>query len=229
MTTQESRAAVPVSPTERGRVAVTGTGRVQRAADIALVTFVAEGIGPTASEARSIAAGIASAVGDALAGAGVAAPDLRTAGVDVSPTWDHEGNQPVRTGFIVSNRIAAVVRDLERVGAVLDAALEAGATGLDGVTFQLADASADTTEARRLAVADARDRATTIATASASSLGRLVAITEGGSPIPSPRGELRLTALAAGDAFSPTPVMPGTIDVSVSVTAEWELLEHTPG
>jgi uncharacterized protein YggE len=204
-------------------VAVTGTGRVERAADIALATFVVEGTRPTAAEARAVAAEAAGAVLAALGGAGVAREDLRTAGIDVRPEWEHEGNRPVRTGFTVANRIAAVIRDLEQVGRVLDAALESGATGLDGVSFQLADTAADAREARRRAVEDARERAATIAAASGLALGPLVAIAEGAVPQPMPRREMRMAALAM-DAGAPTPVLPGAVEVTVTLTAEWELV-----
>jgi uncharacterized protein YggE len=204
------------------RISVMGTGRVERAADIAHVTFVVEASRPTAAEARGAAAVTAAAVLEALAGAGVADADRRTAGLDVSPTWEHDGTRSTRTGFTVTNRIAAVVRDLERVGAVLDAGLEAGATGLDGVRFDLADAASDTTDARRLAVLDARSRATTIAAAAGGRLGSLVAVAEAGAPVPLPRREARMLAMAADS--SPTPVIPGSVEVTVSITAEWELL-----
>jgi uncharacterized protein YggE len=203
------------------RVSVTGTGRVERAADIAHATFVVEASRPTAAEARGAAAGTAAAVLEALSAVGVADADRRTAGLDVSPTWEHDGTRSIRTGFTVTNRIAAVVRDLERVGAVLDAGLEAGATGLDGVRFELADAAADTTEARRLAVFDARARATTIAEAAGGRLGALVAVAEAGAPVPLPRREARMMAMAADS--SPTPVIPGSVEVTISITAEWEL------
>jgi len=203
------------------RVSVTGTGRVERAADLAHVMFVVEASRPTASEARGVAAGIASAVLAALAAAGIAGEDRRTAGLDVSPTWEHDGNRSIRTGFTVINRIATVVRDLERVGHVLDAGLAAGATGLDGVRFELADATADATEARRLAVLDARRRATTIAKAAGGRLGPLVAVAEAGAPVPLPRREARMMAVAADPAL--TPVIPGSVEVAISVTAEWEL------
>ncbi|HKF85381.1 MAG TPA: SIMPL domain-containing protein [Candidatus Limnocylindrales bacterium] len=201
-----------------------GTGRVERAADIAHATFVVEASRETAAEARGVAAEAVSAVLAALAQAGVAADDLRTAGLDVQPTWDHDGNRPVRTGFTVANRIAVAVRDLERVGTVVDAALRSGANGLDGLRFELADPVADMTEARRLAVFDARQRATTIAEAAGRSLGPLVAIAEGGAPVPLARREARLMSMAA-DA-PPTPVIPGSVEISVTVTAEWELAER---
>jgi uncharacterized protein YggE len=202
-------------------VVVTGTGRAARAADVARATFAVEVTRDTATGARADAATVATAVLTALNRAGLAPDDIGTAGIDVSPSWDHDGTRSVRTGFTVTNRIAVTIRDLERVGEVLDAGLEAGATGLDGVRFELADPSAATTEARRAAVADARGRADTIADATGAVVGSLVGIVEGGS-VPSPRHEARMAAFA-GDTLTVTPVVPGTVEVTVSVTAEWEL------
>ena len=176
---------------DRPTVTVAGTGRASRAADVAEATFVVEVLRPTAAEARATAAMIAAAVLAAVNGAGVADADLHTAGLDLSPTWEHDGTRMVRTGFTVTNRIAATVRDLESVGRVLDAGLGAGATGLDGVRFRLADEAAAAEEARRDAVADARRRATTIAEALGGRLGRLAAVSEGAPAGPVPLREAK--------------------------------------
>ena len=205
----------------RATVTVAGTGRASRAADIAEATFVVEALRPTAAEARASAAGVAAAVLESVRGAGVAEADLHTAGLDLSPAWEHDGTRTVRTGFTVTNRIAVTVRDLESVGRVLDAGLGAGATGLDSVRFRLADEAAATEEARRNAVADARRRATTIAEALGGRLGRLAAVSEGAPAGPVPLREARLAFAAVADA--PTPVLPGAVEVAVTVTAVWEL------
>jgi uncharacterized protein YggE len=203
-------------------VTVAGSGRATRAADVADTTFVVEALRPTAAEARSTAAGTAAAVLDALRAAGVADADLHTAGLDLSPSWEHDGTRMVRTGFTVTNRIAATVRDLDAVGRVLDAGLGAGATGLDGVRFRVADEAAASEEARRAAVADARRRATTIAEALGGGLGALISVSEGTPAGPLPRREAKL-AFAAAAADAPTPVLPGAVEVTVTVTASWGL------
>jgi hypothetical protein len=205
----------------RATVTVSGTGRAGRAADLAQAVFTAEAVRESATEARSVAAGTAAAVIAAVREAGVPDADLRTAGLDVAPNWEHDGTKMVRNGFTVTNRIAVTVRDLESVGRVLDAGLEAGATGLDGVTFLLADEAAAAEEARRAAVADARSRAATIADASGGRLGALVSIMEGGTSAPGPFPAARMMAMAADSA--PMPVLPGRIEVTVSVTAEWDI------
>jgi len=203
-------------------VTVAGVGRVEREPDIARATLTVEATRETAAEARGVAAATADAVIAALRAAGIGEGDLRTASIDVNPAWDHRDGSPVRVGFTVSSRLGVAIRDLESVGRVIDAALGAGATGLDGVSFGLADTASAAEEARRLAVVDARARAATIAKAADAKLGALVDITEGESGGPSPRPQGRMmAAMAMSDA--PTPVLPGRVEVSVSVVATWEL------
>lgn len=209
----------------RPAVTVTGLGRVGREPDIARATLLVEATRETAAQARSVVAGLADAVIAALLAAGVAEGDLHTASIDVGPAWEQRGGEPVRTGFSVSSRLAVTVRDLATVGDVIDAALGAGATGLDGVWFGLADGSAAAAEARRLAVVDARDRAETIAAAAGMALGPLLSVSEGvpGVPFPGPAARL-MAADAAPEAA--TPVVPGRVEVALSVTAAWSLVRR---
>ncbi len=203
-------------------VTVAGVGRVERDPDIARATLTVEATRETAADARGVTAATTTAVIAALRAAGVAEGDLRTASIDLNPSWDHRDGRPVRTGFTVSSRLGVAIRDLETVGSVIDAALGAGATGLDGVSFGLADSSAAAEEARRLAVRDARARATTIAIAADAKLGPLMDVTEGVADGPAPHPQARMmAALASADVA--TPALPGRVEVSVGVVATWEL------
>jgi hypothetical protein len=218
-----SRATGEARPHRPAIISVPGVGRVERAPDLAHATFSVEATRPSAAEARATAAGIAEAVIAALHGAGVAAPDLQTASLDVAPAWEQqERGSSVRAGFTVSTRLLAVIRDPDGVGRIIDAGLDAGATGLDGVTFRLADPDGAAAEARGLAVIDARARAAVIALAAGRPLGRLVAVVEGEPAGRGPRPMARMMAMAS-DAGPETPVLPGRVEVLVSVVAEWEL------
>lgn len=203
-------------------VVVAGLGRVEREPDVARATFTAEATRETAGEARSVAAAAAAAVIGALRGAGIGEVDLRTSSVDVSPAWEHRADGPVRTGFTVASRLSATIRDMDAVGSVIDAALAAGATALDGVSFDLADSGPAAAEARRLAVLDARARAEAIAGAAGTRLGDLVEVAEAEAGAPGPRPLARMAFASAG-ADVATPVLPGRVTVSVGVTARWEL------
>lgn len=205
------------------RVTVAGVGRVEREPDVAHATLTVEATRETAAEARAVAARTADDVVAAVRATGVGRDDLHTASIDVSPAWDHLDGQPVRTGFTVSSRLGVAIRDLDAVGAVIDAALGAGATGLAGVSFGLADAHAASAEARALAVEDARARAATIASAAGAKLGALVEVAEDQAGIPTPMRTARLMAMGGDEFAVRTPVMPGRVEVTVTVAATWEL------
>jgi uncharacterized protein YggE len=104
------------------------------------------------------------------------------------------------------------VRDLGRLGDLLDGALTAGADGVGGVRFFVTDDTALRDRPRRAAVTDARRAAKVLAEAADARLGRIMSIAEGGaSPAPRPRA----LAMAAGSAR--VPVAPGEIVARVRV------------
>ena len=113
-----------------------------------------------------------------------------------------------------------VSADLEHLGRYLDGAALAGADEfvLNGVSFSVSDRDTVVAPLRELALADARAKATALAAAEGDTVGRVVAIVEGGGvgAIPLPRGAMR--------AMVAMPIEPGTETVSLDVTATYELL-----
>jgi uncharacterized protein YggE len=165
---------------------------------------------------------VMAAVISALAAAGVARRDLRTALVCLSPVTDYSSERgPQVTGYQLSNAVDITVRNLSTVGAVIDAGLGAGATSLDALDFRLADPSGPATEARAAAVADARRRAETLAEAAGRSLGAVVGIVEDPRPGgPFPPGPMAAMALKAQ---AETPVEGGTQNIVVSILVTYSL------
>jgi uncharacterized protein len=124
------------------------------------------------------------------------------------------------TGYQLTNTVEATIRDVATVGALIDAALAAGATSLDGLAFRLADPTEALAEARRRAVADARARAAVLAAEAGVILGRVVAITEGGEMSPGgPRPMEAMRMKAAADVA--TSVEAGTDELEVTVTVSF--------
>lgn len=117
------------------------------------------------------------AVFAALEQAGVAEGDIHTSGYNVSPIYDYDygklTDQQLMKGYEVSNTVSVTVRALDSVGAVLDAALSAGATESYGLNY-LSDKAADAYDAAlKLAVADAARKAALLAEAAGLELGAL--------------------------------------------------------
>lgn len=208
--------AEPPVPT----ITVTGEGRVDAAPDMATVTLGVTTQARTASEALSSNSANLTTVLDNLRAAGIEARDIQTTGLSLNPSWqyDQSGGNGRITGYVASNGVTVRVRALDRLGAVLDAAVKDGANTLNGIEFGLAEPGPAMDEARKRAVEEARRRAELLTAAAGVKLGRIVTISEGGGYAP-PMPMYRAEAASA----APVPVAAGEITTSASVTVVWEL------
>jgi uncharacterized protein YggE len=204
------------------RISVPGHGAVRVAPDIADVRLGVVTIRPTAGEARSAAAGTMDAVLAALRSAGIAARDLRTTLLSLDAVRDYSDGSQRITGYQLSNTVEATVRAIDTTGAVVDSALGAGATSLDGLTFRLDDPTEALAEARRLAVVDARRRAETLAAEAGVALGNVVGIVEGGGFAPGPPRPVAMFR-AKAEADASTPVEAGTSELTVELAVEFAI------
>ncbi len=204
-------------------ITVPGQGSVRVVPDVADLRLGVVTTRPTAADARATAAATMQAVLDAVAAAGVERADLRTTLVGLDAVRDYSSERgPVVTGYQLTNTVEATIRATDAVGRVIDAALAAGATSMDGLSFRLADPTAALAEARRLAVADARARAETLAAEAGVGLGAVVAIVEGGALPPGPpRPMAAFRAKAEADVA--TPVEAGTSELTIGVTVSFAI------
>ena len=202
---------------------MTGTGRTSVRPDLADLRLGVTITAPTVELARSATSSTLAAVIARLKAVGIEDRDLQTSIVSVSPQYDYsrEGAPPRLAGYTFSNLVAAVIRDIERVGEAIDAALTAGATNVDRIAFRVADESAAAREAREAAVADARIRAETYAAAAGVTITGVAAIVESGAPIPYPTPFAERMALAAKDES--TPIEAGENEITASVTIAYLL------
>lgn len=212
-----STGTASASPAHR-TITVPGLGSVRVEPDVADLRLGVVSIRPTAAAARLAAAETTQALLAALLAAGVEWRDLRTALVGLDAVRDYSSpSGPTVTGYQMTNTVEATVRVIDTVGGAVDATLAAGATSMDGLAFRVADPTAALAEARRLAVADARGRAMTLAAEAGVTLGPVEAIREGGALAPGPPhpvAEFRMKA--TGDAS--TPVEAGTSELTIPVT-----------
>jgi len=203
-----------------GSIVVSGTGRVATEPDIADLRLGVTVSRPTVATARADAATTMTAILDALDAAGVARRDLRTTLLSVQPRYDYrDGRAPALTGYELANVVEVTVRDLGTLAGVIDGALSAGATSLDGLTFRIDDPAPVEREARVRAMAAARERADVLAEAAGLTITGVSDITEGTAFVPpGPRMKAE-RMLAAADAS--TPVESGTTEVAVTVTVSY--------
>jgi len=208
----------PTKP--QGTIVVSGTGRVAVDPDIAELRLGVAVNSPSVEAARSAAAEAMTAILSAVAAAGVAKRDVRTTLLSVQPRYDYrEGKAPTLVGYDLANIVEVTVRDLASLGAIVDGALSAGATSLDGLSFHVDDPREAERAARTAAVAEARSRAEVLAEAAGVAIAGVGDIVEGGPPPswPQPKAA-RMLAADAG-----TPVEAGTTEISVTVTVTFRI------
>ena len=206
-----------------GTVTVQGSGVYAGAPDIATVGIGVVRDARTAGDALDQLSDGLRAVLSRLETAGIEERDLQTSALTLSPRYDRQSSSltPRPVGYVAESRISVRIRDIGRVGAVVDAAVGDGANRLDGVSFGLSDPEAAEKEARRRAVADARAKAETLTGEAGVALGDVTAIVEGGGGYQPPMPMMRMEM--AADAG--VPVAPGEIETRVEVTMTWEIGE----
>lgn len=197
-------------------ITVIGQATVSVAPDTAIMRIGVTSHGASAREASDANAKQMTAVMNAIKNSGVNARDLQTSQLSIQPQYDAGKPGPARLlGFQVTNQLTVKVHDIEKVPAVLDRAIAAGANEMSGIEFVVSEQSKLLDQARDEAIADARRKAELYAKAAGAKLGRVVSISEEGAPAPPhPVATMRAAAV---------PVAPGeqTLRATVSVSYEF--------
>lgn len=204
-------------------LAVTGTASGQP--DIARMSAGVNTLAATAEAALADNAKAMTALIATLGKQGIAKADIQTSGFSLNPQYRYpqqgeDPNTPPRIiGYQVSNTVSLTVRDIKKIGRTFDALTAAGATNINGPSFEIDDDAALLKEARTKALAEGQQLAEFYAKAAGKRRARLVAISEGGSPVmPVPMFK---SARAAADVA--TPVEPGRSDVNVALNLMFSL------
>ena len=186
-----------------------GTASVTSVPDRAELSFGVESQGETARAALAANAAEMRRVIAALKAAG--ATDVKTQSVSLSPRYTERNSVQ---GYVAQNSVSATIKELARAGAVIDAAVAAGANQVYGPSLSRGDQSELYRQALKAAVANARASAQALAEAGNVSLGRVTAIVEGGgAPQPLP-----FAANAKAEDAASTPIEGGTQQVTATVS-----------
>ena len=158
----------------------------------------------------------------AIKAAGIAERDIQTSGINLNPQYKYVENQsPTITGYQASNTVNLKVRDIGKLGKVLDALVASGANQVNGPSFEIDQPEAAYDEARRDALDKAQARAAMYAKTLGLRVRRIVSISEGGGY--SPPGPMPMMAMARGKAEADTAVSPGETRSASTLDVVFEL------
>ena len=207
-------------------ITVSGEGKVTGKPDLALITLGVSTLRPGVGEARDAAATALTGILDSMRANGVAEDDIQTSQLSIYPEYDYSGNTQRVVGFRVSNTVTAKIRDLDTTSDVIDDAVSAGGdeTTIQSIAFTIDNPESLREDARAAAIADAKKKSETLASASGVKVGEPINISESGGyapPIP-----YAADAAAAERDFQgapSTPIEPGELDVIINVSVTWEI------
>ncbi len=193
-------------------ITVQGSATAAGVPDRAQFSFGVESQGATAKAALNANAAEMRKVIAAVKAAG--GSNVQTQSVSLSPRYDDKNGV---TGYVATNTVGATALDLAKAGALIDAAVAAGANQVYGPSLSVADQQSLYRKALTGAVGDARTKAQTLATAASVSLGRITAVVEGGGAVPMP------FELAKASDGGSTPIEPGRQEIGASVSVTFSI------
>jgi uncharacterized protein YggE len=213
------RAPPPVpgmAPRPPRTISVSGEGKVSVAPDSASFTVGVEHTAKTVGAATAEVTARMKAVLDAVARAGVPAKDVRTVRYDVAidRPWKDGKQQPI-AGYRVSTAADVKVRELGKLGTILDAVAAAGSNQLNALRMEKLDPKPQQLEALALAYAAAREKAKAIAIAAGTELGEFVVVSEQG--VSHRLVPMMMQARSVAADAAPVPVAEGELEYGARV------------
>ncbi len=212
----------PTLPADATLLQVSAHGETNRAPDLAQISAGVVTQNIDANSAMRANAQRMSAVIASLKQAGVAERDIQTSSISLEPQYKYIANQrPTITGYQVSNTVNVRLRDLAKIGDVLDALVKQGANSINGPTFTIDKPDAAMDEARTDAIKHAQARADLYAAATGLKVRRIVSISESGEVAQPPRP--MMMAMKMADANVSTPIATGENSIGVDLNVVYEL------
>jgi uncharacterized protein YggE len=215
-----SNITVQPQPPQR-TITVTGTGKVTLTPDMAYISIGIHTENASAKDAVAENNTQAQAVVAAIKGFGVADKDIQTTNFSIYPQqqFDTTGKQ---TGiiYVVNNTVYVTVRDLNKLGNLLDSTVSSGANNIDSIQFDVADKTGALSQARLAAVADAKKQADELTKATNVGLGVVQSISYYDSTAPITI-QYAKADMAAGAGS--VPVQAGSMQISTTVTIVYGL------
>ncbi len=160
---------------------------------------------------------------DKLESLGIAEEDIQTTGISLNADYQYDRESKINrfVGYRVSNQVQAKVRDIDKLGTILDALVSSGgATNLSGPYFSIDDDSAVKQLARERALANGRQQAESYAKASGFTGVRVLSIAEGiRNNSPGPMPATRMMAMQEESV----PVAPGQVGTTVNLNITYEM------
>lgn len=211
---------------QQNLLTVSGTQELDVAPDQAVMTLQVITNGTAATDVSAQNGQLLTQVMAALKTQGLADTNIETTGVLLTPwtEWDPKSQTMVNKGYQQTTTLKVTITDMEKVGSILDAAVNAGANSVQDISFELKPETEQRLKEEALAnaTADAAAKAQTLATAAHTHLGKVASLSENTYIQPWTYNAGAMMADTVANA-APTPINPEKVAIQVSVSMAYEL------
>ncbi len=208
------------TPVQKRSIRVQGQATMSVEPDVAYLALGVETQSDTAAKAQEILAERASNVLASLSQAGIDRSRIKTSSYRVSPVYStKQDKQNVVIGYRAETRINVEVSDLPSVAGLVDAVMSAGANAVRSLSYDRKDMEAFKAQLIQAASADAKMKADAAAVALGVRVGAPVSVNIQDSFSARQTENVMMMKMASSDFLSP-----GELDVSASVTIEFDLV-----
>ena len=216
--------AVRLQEDKSDSITVSGKAGLEVKPDVAQITIGVTTRGATPSAAREENSTAINATVEAIKALGVADEDIQTSGMNLWNNYDNNGNP---SGYRMNTDLTILVRDIEKAGDVVDAAIEAGSNQLNGLEYLVSNRDELYNQALTDAVALARQKAEALAAAAGKTVGIVKEIDETSRAVATVKKYEDMNAdTGGGEMYSArTTIQPGNTTIDAEVTVVFAMAE----
>jgi len=213
---------VTLAKDDATEIVVSGKGVVKAAPDVAYIIIGVERTEKTASDAQKIIAKKMNSILVSLEKIGISKDKIETTNISLYPKYNYNQGKSTLAGYTARNEINVTIDNLDNVGKVIDASINAGATNVNRISFGLKNNAAHKKSALTKAFDAAKEKAQAIAQASSLNLKKIKSILESDAQIIPPPAAFRSMQAAGLGAAAETPITPGNVEVRGNLTVVYE-------
>jgi len=208
----------------RDRDVITVSGHAKKTAkpDLAQIDIGLYSEGATVAAVQSDNSAKMNAVIAAIKALGVKDADIQSSNYNLQPKFDYTNSKQTLTGYTLTQSVGVKLRDLTKVGDVIDKSVAAGANQVNSLQFTIDDPTALQDSTRIDAIKDARTKANALADALGLHIVKVVTFSESGGVTPPMPYASDMVAMKSAAGAVPT-IQAGSLDVDMTVAVTFEV------
>ncbi len=205
-------------------ITATGTGKVSIKPDVAYIQMGVMTINKDARKAQEDNKTTMNKVIEKLKSMGIDDKDIQTTSYEISPQYSYQDNKQILEGYQVENIVKVTVRDIDKVGDILDAAAREGINRSYGISFGVIDSDSVYKEALKKAIDNAKGKAEVMAEQAGVSLQKPVAIYEGTAPEKIyQRSGIAYDTIERASSVAAVPISSGELEIEANVVVVYQI------